>query len=114
MAVMDRIIESPGAIGDLDQIYDLGVRAEEDLHSWEIANRAIGYLKVGGAIEATEFCEHECIHKARALAVFLMVPVINADHVMLGLIHVGCGLQGGYTADRDDNGVIFAFLEKPS
>jgi hypothetical protein len=113
MAVMERVIDSPNAVGDLDQIIvDLGVNADKDPHSWDVANQATAYLLAGGALVPVQRCEHGHIHLARALAIFPMVPVIDGNCIAQGVIHVGCGLRGGYKADRDENGVIFAFFDQ--
>jgi hypothetical protein len=112
LAVMSELIERGGTANLHDIIYDLGVRAEEDPNSWEVANKAVGYLKVSGVIEAVTFCEHECLHEVRAVALFPVLPVINADRVVQGVAHFRCALDAGLKPDRDpETGVILGFYE---
>jgi hypothetical protein len=112
LAVMSELIERGGTADINDIIYDLGVRAEKDPHSWEVADKAVGYLKVSGVIEAVTFCEHECLHEVRAVALFPVLPIINADRVVQGLAHIKCALDAGLKPDRDpETGVILGFYE---
>jgi len=111
LAAMRELIERGGTADINDIIYDLGVRAENE-HDWDVADEAVGYLKVSGVIEAVTFCEHECLHEVRALALFPMLPIINAARVVQGIAHFKCALAQGLTPDRDpETGVILGFYE---
>jgi hypothetical protein len=110
LSIMDRVIDSPGATADINEVtYELGVRAD-DPRSWQLGNRAVGLLLDSGALEITGYCEeHEAPHQVRALAVFWLVPVVDHDSVVQGLVCLRCAEKDGLIPDRDENGVIYGF-----
>jgi hypothetical protein len=110
LKIMHRVIDSPGATADINEVtYDLGVRADDPC-SWQLGNRAIALLVDGGALEITGYCEeHEAPHRVHAVAVFWLVPVVDHANIVQGLVCLRCAAQEGYIPDRDENGVIYGF-----